>query len=154
MLLQHFKTVSALRHWLSCIFSIMPEFIFLTSCLITFTSSFFGGFIKRYVGLERKLSLWSLSVTKVGALAMRSTLSLILSMVDMLFASRLIEASSLCIVSSRVGIPFSEGSSPFWVPPSFWSKFKVTPLFLKPSKLVPVNCKKHLKMKVLRFVLY
>ena len=45
--------------------------------------------------MERKLSLWSLSVTKAGALAMRSTLSLIVTLVDMILASRLIEASSL-----------------------------------------------------------
>ena len=68
---------------------------FSTSCLLTFSSSFFDGFIKRHVGLERKLSLWSFSVTKAGVLAMRLTLSLIFNLVDMLFASMLIEASSL-----------------------------------------------------------
>ena len=73
----------------------MSEFIFSKSCLLTFPSSFFDGLIKRHAGLERKLSLWSLSVTKAGVLAMRLPLSLILSLVDMLFASRLIEASSL-----------------------------------------------------------
>ena len=78
-----------------CNFSIISEFTFSTSCLLTFPSSFFDGFIKRHVGLERQLSLWSLSVTKAGVLAMHSTLSLILSLVDILFASRLIEASSL-----------------------------------------------------------
>ena len=44
---------------------------------------------------EQKLSLWSLSITETDILAMRSTLSLILSLKDLLFASRLIEASSL-----------------------------------------------------------
>ena len=48
-----------------------------------------------------------------------------------------------------------ELSYPFWVPPSFWSKFKKLLLFFwEPSKLVHVNCKKHLKMKVLSFILY
>ena len=55
----------------------------------------FNAFIKQHVGLEQKLSLWSLSVTKVGVLAMHWTLLLILSLVDILFAFRLIEASSL-----------------------------------------------------------
>ena len=91
MLLNHFKTASILRHWLNCNFSKISEFIFSTSCILTFPSSFFDGFIKRHVGLERKLPLWSLSVTKAGVVAMRSTLSLILSLVNMLFASRLIE---------------------------------------------------------------
>ena len=60
------------------------------------------------------------------------------------------------IVSSRVGTPpFSEGTPPFWVPPSFWSKLKkLPPSFWQPSKLVHVNCKKHFKIKVLRFILY
>ena len=53
-------------------------------CLLTFSGLFFEGFIKRHVGLKRKLSLWSLSVTKAGTPAMRSTLSLILSLIDML----------------------------------------------------------------------
>ena len=55
----------------------------------------FDVFIKQHVGLEQKLSLWSLSVTKVGVLAMHWTLLLILSLVDILFAFMLIEASSL-----------------------------------------------------------
>ena len=73
----------------------VSEFVFYTSCLLTFTSSFFDGFIKKHVWLERKLSLWSLSVTKAGLLTMRLTLLLIFSLVGMLFASRLVEASSL-----------------------------------------------------------
>ena len=37
---------------------------------------------------------------------------------------------------------------------SFWSKFKMlSRSFWDPSKLVQANCKKHFKMKVLRFVL-
>ena len=44
---------------------------------------------------------------------------------------------------------FFEGTPPFWVPPSFWRKFKNLPLsFWQRSKLVHVNCKKHFKMKV------
>ena len=44
---------------------------------------------------------------------------------------------------------------PFWVPPSFWCKFKkLPPSFWEPSNLVHANCKKHLKIKVLCFVLY
>ena len=40
-------------------------------------------------------------------------------------------------------------------PPSFWSKLKMLPpSFWQPSKLLHVNCIKHFKMKVLRFVLY
>ena len=51
--------------------------------------------------------------------------------------------------------PFSEGTTPFWLPSSFWCKFKkLTPSFWEPSKLVHANCKKHFKMKVLCFVLY
>ena len=58
--------------------------------------------------------------------------------------------TALFIVSSRVGT-----RTPFWVPPFFWSKFKkLPPSFWQPSKLVHVNCKKHLKMKVLCFVPY
>ena len=58
------------------------------------------------------------------------------------------------IVFSRVGTPprppFSEGT-----PTLFLKQIqKVTPSFWEPSKVVHVNCKKHLKMKVLRFVLY
>ena len=55
------------------------------------------------------------------------------------------------IVSSRVGTPI------FFlrVPSSFCNKFKKLPFsFWEPSKLVYVNCMKHFKMKVLRFVLY
>ena len=48
----------------------------------------------RHVGFERKLSLWSLSFRKAGVIAMRSTLSLIFSLVDMVFDFMLIEASS------------------------------------------------------------
>ena len=40
MLLNYFKRASVLRHWLNCSFSIMSEFIFSTSCLLTFQSSF------------------------------------------------------------------------------------------------------------------
>ena len=65
------------------------------------------------------------------------------------------------IVSSRVGTPLflrappPPHPPPFWVPPSFWSKFKkLPPSFWESSKLVHVNCKKHLKMKVLHFILY
>ena len=60
------------------------------------------------------------------------------------------------LVSSRVGIPLFWGNPlPFWLSPSSWSKFKkLSPSFWEPSKLVHVNCKKHLKMKVLRFVPY
>ena len=54
---------------------------------------------------------------------------------------------------------FCEGTTtpppPFlsWVPLSFWSKFKkLPPSFSDPSKVVHANCKKHFKMKVLRFV--
>ena len=93
--LNHFKKVSVLRHCLNCSFSIIPEFIFSTSCLLTFVSWFLDGFIKQHVGLAQKLSFWSLSVTKAGVLATCLTLSLILRLVDMLFASRLIAASSL-----------------------------------------------------------
>ena len=50
--------------------------------------------MKRHVGLERQLSL-NESDIKAGVLAVRSLLSLILSLVDMLFASRLIQASTL-----------------------------------------------------------
>ena len=63
--------------------------------LTQFSKFIFDAFIKRHVGLEQKLSLWSLSVTKPGVLAMRSTVSLIFSLVDMLFPSKSIEASSL-----------------------------------------------------------
>ena len=50
---------------------------------------------------------------------------------------------------------FSEGTPPFWVHPFFWSKFKkLPPSFWQPSKSVQVNCKKHLKMKVLCFIPY
>ena len=52
------------------------------------------------------------------------------------------------IVSPGLEPPVSEKT------PSFWSKFKKLPLsFSDPSKLVQANCKKHFKMKVLRFVL-
>ena len=60
------------------------------------------------------------------------------------------------IVSSRVGTPhfLRVPPSPFLVPPSFWSKFKkLPPSFWDPSKLVHTNCKKHFKIKVLRFEL-
>ena len=51
--------------------------------------------------------------------------------------------------------PFLRELPPFRVPPSFWSKYKkFSPSFWEPSKLVHVNCKKHFKMKVLRFILY
>ena len=44
--------------------------------------------------------------------------------------------------------------STFWVPLSFWSKFKkLPPSFWEPSILVYVNCNKHFKMKVLCFAL-
>ena len=44
---------------------------------------------------------------------------------------------------------------PFLGTPYFWSKFKkLLPSFWQPTKLVHVNCIKHFKMKVLRFVLY
>ena len=95
MLLEHFKTASVEHNWLNYNLSIISELIISTSYLLTFPSSLFDGFIKRHVGLEWKLSLWSLSVTKEGVLVMCSTLSRISSMVDMLFASRLIDASSL-----------------------------------------------------------
>ena len=50
--------------------------------------------------------------------------------------------------------PFSEGT-PLSGYPFFWSKFKkLPPSFWEPCKLVDGNCKKHFKMKVLRFVLY
>ena len=97
MLLSHFKAVLVWPNWLNCSFSTKSEFIFSRSCLLTFPSLFFDGFIKRHVGLEWKLSLWSLSVTKAGVLAMLLTLLLIFSWVDMLFASRLIGGSSFCI---------------------------------------------------------
>ena len=50
----------------------------------------------------------------------------------------------LFIISSRVGLllPFSEGT-PHSGTASFWSKFKITPYFWEPSKLVHVNCMKH-----------
>ena len=44
---------------------------------------------------------------------------------------------------------------PFWVPTSFWSKLKKSPpSFWQSYKLVHVNCIKHLKIKVLRFIPY
>ena len=49
--------------------------------------------------------------------------------------------------------PFLRKPPPsFWVPPSFWSKFKVTPSFWEPSKLMHANYKKHFEVKVLCFV--
>ena len=58
-------------------------------------------------------------------------------------------------VSSRVGTPsFLREAPSFWVPSSFWSKFKkLIPFFWEPSKLVHANCMKHFKMKELHFVL-
>ena len=61
------------------------------------------------------------------------------------------------IVSSMVEPPLSEETSspPFWVPPSFWCKFKKLPLsFWEPSRLAHANCKKHLRMKALCFIQY
>ena len=49
--------------------------------------------------------------------------------------------------------PFSEGIPSFWVPPSFWSKFKkLPPSFWQPSKLVHVNCISTLKWRC--YILY
>ena len=52
---------------------------------------------------------------------------------------------------------FLQGWNPPFLrePPSFWSKLKkLPPSFWEPSKLVQVNCMKHFKMKVLRFIQY
>ena len=92
LLLNHFKTVLVLCNWLNCKLSIISEIIFYTSCLLTFPSSFFGGFIKQNVRLERKLSLWSLSVSRCSCNAFDSIAR---GLVGMLYAFKLIEASSL-----------------------------------------------------------
>ena len=66
----------------------------------------------------------------------------------------LIRQEHFTLVSSRVGIPPFWGNPTFWAPPSSWNKFKkLLPSFWEPSKLVHINCMKHFKMKVLRFVL-
>ena len=51
--------------------------------------------------------------------------------------------------------PFSEGNPPFLGTPLLSeTNLKATPLFLRAIQLVHVNCMKHFKMTVLRFVLY
>ena len=91
LLLNHFKTVLVLCNWLNCNLSIISEIIVYTSCLLTFPSSFFGGFIK-HVRLERKLCLWSLSVSSCSCNAFDSIAR---GLVGIPYAFKLLEASSL-----------------------------------------------------------
>ena len=86
--------MSVLCYWLNCSFPVISEFIFSTSCLLSLPSSFFDEFIKRHIGLERNLSLWSLSVTKASVLAMRLTLSLIDSNTALEWSSNITDKSN------------------------------------------------------------
>ena len=91
--INHFKTDLVFFHWLKWSSEISFLLILSMISLPTLISSFFAGLIKRHDGFCRKSSLWSLSVTKAGVLAIHSMRASRKIGLAILFASKFIDVS-------------------------------------------------------------
>ena len=67
MLVNQLVTSDVFFHWLSFVIFLIFELILSRTCLLTFPSSLFAGFMRRHVGWLVKLSLWSFKVIKATA---------------------------------------------------------------------------------------
>ena len=90
MLLNHLMTELVFFHWLISKDCLRGELMLFRMDWLTFPISLFDGLMRRQVGLERKLSLWSFMVMNASGFARMSTRSSIPNSVVMVLASRLI----------------------------------------------------------------
>lgn len=81
--------IVAFPQWLNFSFSTSSLLTFSTKFCWYFSICFYNGFSNRHEGFAWKLSLWSLKMMKARFSARHSTLLLILSLAEILLASRM-----------------------------------------------------------------